>query len=196
MATSFTDDSEWLFTADLVAYLCQRWKGSGVKAVEWWDHNHVIFDNVKEEFILFTKRRRWELKRRIAEVRAKVHRHTIDFNTEITWCLWVYLNKELQFRVLENLILEKAKRVEDWVRNLSSTRGLTPGLVQKIQIAAVQTVVHNISNIWWNSWRSLVLGVPKANWQTKKSPNTNTLVSNDRHNSKRCQNATSIINTP
>lgn len=110
MATLFTDDCRWLVVADSVPQLCERQKIALTKLEEWKERNYVAFDNLKNEAIAVRRRRKPELKMRIAETRFTVHRHTMSFNTEDTRWLRVYLNSGLQFRVHKNLTLEKARR--------------------------------------------------------------------------------------
>lgn len=73
----------------------------------------------------------------------------MSFNSEATKWLRVYLNIALQFKEHKNLILKKARRAEDSVERLASIRGLTLELVQKIHVAAVQTVIFYSVEIWW-----------------------------------------------
>lgn len=51
------------------------------KAVKLGERKYVAFDNAKNEIIAFTRRRKSELKRRIAEARITVRGHTMGFNT-------------------------------------------------------------------------------------------------------------------
>lgn len=74
----------------------------------------------------------------------------MDFNTEATRWLRVYLDIELQFWAHKNLILNKVGRVEDRVRRVAATKGLALGLVQWIQVVALQVVSLYGANIWWN----------------------------------------------
>lgn len=47
--------------------------------------------------------------------------------------------------------MEKARKEEDRVRCLAVTRELVPGLVQQIQVPAVQAVLLFRAEIWLNS---------------------------------------------
>lgn len=116
--------------------------------MEWRERSHVIFDNSKDKIILFTRRRKFDLGMRLAEARITVRVHTRRFNTEATLCLGVYLEIGLQFRTHKNLSLEKAPRAEDRIHHLRSENGLAPGLVRKIQVAAVQAVPLYGAELW------------------------------------------------
>lgn len=85
---------------------------------------------MKDKVMVFIRRRKLELKGRIAEVKITMCAYTIRFNTEATRRLGVYLATELQFRAHNNLNLEKVKKVKDRVRRLAVTKGLAPGLVR------------------------------------------------------------------
>lgn len=104
------------------------------------ERNHIRFDNAKDETIVFTRRRKSELKSRIAETRFTVRVHTMRFNTEATRSLGVYLYSGLQFTTHKNLMLEKAKKAEDRVKRLAAPRRLASGLVRQIPVAAMQAV--------------------------------------------------------
>lgn len=71
-------------------------------------YNHVEFDNAKGEAIVFIRRRKPELKKRIANARITVREHTMDFNTDTMRWLGVYLDMRFQFRTHKNLTLERA----------------------------------------------------------------------------------------
>lgn len=53
---------------------------------------------------------------------------------------WGRLDTDLQFRAHKSLSLEKARMVEDRVRWLRSTKAFEPGLIRRVQMAAVQVV--------------------------------------------------------
>lgn len=77
--------------------------------------NHVTFDNRKDEAIVIKRRRKLELKGRIAEARITVRGHMMDFNREATRWHGVYLNSELQFSAQNNLTLERSRRAKNRV---------------------------------------------------------------------------------
>lgn len=58
--------------------------------------------------------------------------HTLDFNTEATRWLGVYLDTELQFRSYKGLLLEKARKAEDRVRQIGSTNGPELSIIRRI----------------------------------------------------------------
>lgn len=87
--------------------------------------------------ISFTRRMKQELNRRIAGTRITVRGHTMEFNIVLVRWLKVYLDTVQQFRTHENLTPGKARKVEDRVRSIALTRGLTSILVTKVQVAAV-----------------------------------------------------------
>lgn len=123
-----------------VAQLCKRLERARERSVESEEDNHVEFHNTKDEAIAFIRKMKPELKRSIAEARITVRRPTMRFSMEPTRWLAVYHNTGLQFRDNKNLTLEKVGKAKDRVRHLAATRGLPPGVVERIQVVAVQAV--------------------------------------------------------
>lgn len=71
MTTLFANDCGWLAVADSIPQLCERLEKAETKAIEWTERNHVVFNNAKDKAIVFTRRRKPYLMKRIAE--AKDH---------------------------------------------------------------------------------------------------------------------------
>lgn len=111
--------------------------------------NHVVFDNLKNEMIVFPRQRKADLKRRMTEGQILVRGHTMRFNVEATRWLGMYLYREIQFRVYKNITLEKTKHAEERVRRLRSTYGLESGLIRWVQVTVVQEVALHGAEIWW-----------------------------------------------
>lgn len=109
-----------------------------------------MFDNAKDETIPFMRRRKPELKKRIAKGRFTILGHTMGSNIKATRWLGVYLDSGLQFMTHKNLTPEKARRAEDRVRCLVAKRRLALGLVRRIHVAAVQAVTRYGAQILWN----------------------------------------------
>lgn len=57
----------------------------------------VPFDHSNDEIIVFRRKRKPQLKRRIVKARIIAGGDTMSFNTEGTRCLGVYLDTKLQF---------------------------------------------------------------------------------------------------
>lgn len=115
---------EWLATA-------------GINGVKWGERKHVTFDNSKEEMIAFTRQRKADLQKRLAEAQITVSRHTKGFNVEATIWLRMYLDTGLKFRTHKNMSLEKVNISVYRVRRLKSTSALEPGLIRPVQMAPV-----------------------------------------------------------
>lgn len=77
---------------ELVGQLCQQLKRAEIKTVKWTERNYAVFDNFKNEIIIFTRSRKPDLKQKLAETRITVRDHTLGFNTKVTQLLGVYLN--------------------------------------------------------------------------------------------------------
>lgn len=113
------------------------------------ERNHVTFPNSEYEILPFTRRRKVDLKRTLAEARITVGGHIIRFNTEATRWLGVYLDRGLQILTHKNPSLEKARKADDKVRRLESTNRLVSSLKGKIQIAALQAMTLYGEMMWW-----------------------------------------------
>jgi len=61
----------------------------------------------------------------------------------------VWLDSGLSFKTHYQTRLQKAKKAENRLRSISNTYGLSPGLVRRVQIAAVQSVALYGAEIWW-----------------------------------------------
>lgn len=72
----------------------------------------------------------------------------MEFNTEATRWLGVYLDTGLRFKAHKLLTLENARSTEDRIQRLEATRGLALELVRRIQVAAVQAVTVYGAEVW------------------------------------------------
>lgn len=77
------------------------------------------------------------------------------FNVEATGWLGMYLDTDLQFQAHKNIWLENARYAEDSIRRLRLTYGLELGLIQWVQVAAVQAVALYAAEIWWHGQKGL-----------------------------------------
>lgn len=70
--------------ADSLEQLCQGLERGGIRAGQWRKRNHVAFDNSRDEMLTFTRRKKPDLKQRIAEVRITVIGQRLRFNAKST----------------------------------------------------------------------------------------------------------------
>lgn len=85
-----------------------------------------------DKMITFTRQRKTDPRKHLAEVQITVRGNTMKFNVEATRYQGMYLDTGLQFWAHKNISLEKAKQVEDRVRRLGSTYGLDPVLIRRV----------------------------------------------------------------
>lgn len=64
----------------------------------------------------------------------------MKFNKEAIWWLGVWLDRSLKFNAHINEKLQKAQTIEIQIKSLTQTYGLISALIQKIQIAVIQSV--------------------------------------------------------
>src|SRR5213078_1501995 len=66
----------------------------------------------------------------------------------------VWLDSRLSFKTHYKTRLQKAKAAKSRLRSISSTYGLSPGLVRRVQIAAIQSVALYGTEIWWQGQKT------------------------------------------
>ncbi len=79
---------------------------------------------------------------------------TVCFKKEATRWLGIWLDSKLNFIFHVNERLKKAKAAEAQIKGLSKTYGLCPGLVRRIQVAAVQSVALYGAELWWKGQKN------------------------------------------
>ena len=87
----------------------------------------------------------------------KIRNHEIKYNKDATRWLGIWMDSALKFREHKEIYIQKAKKFEARQRSLVAKRGLAPGLVRRVQIAAVQSIAIYGAELWWhdqNSWCS------------------------------------------
>jgi hypothetical protein len=67
----------------------------------------------------------------------------------------------LNFKAHYKLRLQKARLAETRLKSLSSTQGLAPGLIRRIQIAAVQSVALYGAELWWRGQKTWAQDIQK-----------------------------------
>jgi hypothetical protein len=75
--------------------------------------------------------------------------HQVSFNSEATRWLVIWLDAGLTLKTHYHTCLRKARNAESRVRSLCQAQGLAPGLVHRIQVAAVQSVALYGAELWW-----------------------------------------------
>ena len=81
--------------------------------------------------------------------------------TEATRWLGIWLDTGLNFKAHYKLRLQKAKAAESRIKSLSSTQGLAPGLMRRIQIAAIQSVALYGAELWWKGQKTWAQDIQK-----------------------------------
>ena len=66
----------------------------------------------------------------------------------------MWLDSALNFREHKDTYLQKARRAEARLKAVTNRKGLEPGLVRKIQVAAVQSVALYGAELWWRNQKS------------------------------------------
>ena len=98
----------------------------------------MSFEIDKTEAVLFTRKR--SLYRKMQRAKIKLENTEIGFNSEATRWLGIWLDSDLNFKAHYQIRLQKAKKAENKLKFISSTFNLTPELIRRVQITAVQSV--------------------------------------------------------
>lgn len=151
-ATSFADDCGFLVEAENVPGVVEKLQEVGCHAINWGTSNLLQFDHGKTEAVVFTKKRK--LRAQIRNSNIQIGGHLIKFNNEATRWLGFWLDSALNFRYHKEVCIQKARRAEARLRSIVSKKGLSPGLVRRIQIAAVQAVALYGAELWWRNQKT------------------------------------------
>ena len=150
---SFIDDLGFLTADRSVSKIAKTLEKVGQIALEWGANNAVTYDTSKTEAVLFSRARRQKLTK-LLETRVRVGGETVCFKKEATRWLGVWLDSNLNFAFHVNERIKKAKAAEAQIKGLSKTFGLCPGLVRRIQVAAVQSVALYGAELWWKNQKN------------------------------------------
>ena len=158
---SFADDIGLLTQASSVDEVCQKLQLAGEVAIEWGAANGVQFDPGKTEAALFTRQRGRILQDQVRRARLPIGGKEVIFNQTATRWLGVLLDAGLTLKAHYQGRLQKAKKAEARVRALCRQRGLPPGLIWRIQKAAVQAVALYGAELWWQGQKDRIGGIQR-----------------------------------
>ena len=86
---------------------------------------------------------------KLIETRLRISEETVLFKRDAVRWFGVWLDSHLNFAFHVNERMKKAKAAEAQIKGLSKTYRLCPGLVQRIQIAAVQSIALYGAKLYW-----------------------------------------------
>ena len=152
-ALSFADDIGLLAPGYSVQEACKQLQQAAKVAIDWGCRNMVQFDAEKTEAALFTRKRGRKLQNQIQKARIIVGNHPATINQEATRWLGIWLDAGLTLKVHYHTRLRKARNAEARIHSLCQGQGLAPGLVRRIQVAAVQSVALYGAELWWQGQR-------------------------------------------
>jgi hypothetical protein len=109
------------------------------------------FNTAKTEAAQFT-RRRGHRKHRYPKltVKIRVGSGVIQFNTQVTHWLGVWIYAHLMFKEQHNRCMKKDRAAEARLRMLTTTYGVVPERVRTVQMSWVQVVRQAGSELWWH----------------------------------------------
>lgn len=148
------DDLRFLVAGESVLEIKKSLEKAGKIALNWAADHAVTYDIGKTEAVLFSKARNPKLKKQLSNIPLRLVDQTIFFNKEATRWLGMWFDSRLIFKSHVNEKLRKAKIAESRIKGLSKTYVLSPALVQRVQIAAVQSVALYGAEIWWKNQKN------------------------------------------
>jgi hypothetical protein len=156
---SFVDDVAWVVEGEDVGECTQRLEGCGREAQIWANENACQFEIEKTEAISFTRKR--SNKEPKMKAKTRVGSHEVQYNKEATRWLGVWLDSMLTLNDHTKKTFAKARRAQNRVQSLMTTKGLSPEGCQRIQIAAVQAVALYGAELWWKGQKNKAQEVQK-----------------------------------
>lgn len=99
-----------------------------------------MYDITKTKAVLFSKLHCQQLNKQIAEVTIKIEAKNIKFNKKATWWLRIWLDSQLNFTSYVNEQVMKIPKAEIQIKRLTQIYGLAFSLIQRIQVAVVQSI--------------------------------------------------------
>ncbi|KAL2012391.1 hypothetical protein VTN00DRAFT_5109 [Thermoascus crustaceus] len=158
-ALSFADDIGLIASGTSVEQICKQLQQAGETAIAWGQANAVQFDEKKTEAVLFTRKRGQELRNQVQRATVQVGQHQAPFKQEATRWLGIWLDTGLTLKKHYLTCLQKARSAEGRLKTLCHRQGLPPGLVRRIQVAAVQAVALYGAELWWQGQKDRLAGV-------------------------------------
>jgi ribonuclease HI len=155
---SFADDIGLLAQGSSVDQVCRQLQLAGEVAIEWGGADGVQLDPDKSEAALFTRQRGRDLRDQVQRARLSIGGKEVVFKQEAIRWLGMLLDTGLTLKAHYQNRLQKAKKAEARVRALCRQQGLPPGLVRRIQKAAVQAVALYGAELWWQGQKDRLGG--------------------------------------
>ena len=145
---SFMDDIELVARAKTHAAAIQQLEKASEVAFTWATNNAIAFDEVKTEFIHFSRAQTTPT----ASIRLP-NNHTVLPSPHLRW-LGVWLDSKLRFKHHVTTKLAAASRALSALIRLSNTeRGLTLAATRQLYQACVLPIADFASEVWWTSFQ-------------------------------------------
>ena len=120
------------------------------KSIEWASRRGLQFDTAKKEAALFACKLGHRRHRRPKLIpKTRVRNGAIQFNTDETRWLGVWMDAHLTFKEHHNRCMKEARAAEARFRTLTNTYSGFCESVQAIHVACVQAVSLYGRELWW-----------------------------------------------
>jgi len=146
---SFIDDLGWVATRSDLNHVVLIFERCAAKSIEWARRRGLEFDTARTEAALFTRTRghRKHLSPKLT-AKIRVGNRSIQFNAQATRWLGVWMDAHLTFKEHHNRCMKQARAAEDRLRTLTKPYGVVPESVRAVQMACVQAVALDGSELW------------------------------------------------
>ena len=144
---SFIDDISIIAEGKDAEEVAKLLEEAGSQLVHLGKEHHIGFDEEKTEAALFTRKRKQLQEMKNLQIRLP--NFTCKFQKEVTRYLGFWLNSKLSFREHFHIQYQKAEKVLQSIAPMAKQSGLPSSLVQKIQVATVQSITLYGSELWW-----------------------------------------------
>lgn len=154
MSLSFVDDLGFVASGHSIKGIVKALEKVAQTVVGWGIANAVTYDIAKTEAVLFSRSHRQRLNRQISDTNIRIGTQTIKFNKEATRWLGIWLDSQLKFTAHVNEKFRAARAAEIQIKGLTRMQGLAPGLIRRIDLAAVQSTALYGVELWWKGQKN------------------------------------------
>jgi len=149
---SFVDDVAWVVEGEDGGECTQRLERCAAGTTIWAKKNACQFDIEKTQAMLFIGRGKNQEPKMNAGV--GVRNYDVSYNTEATRWLGVWLDDMHTLNDHTKKTLAKARRAQNRVRSLMMKKGLSSERCKGIDVAEVQAVALDGSELWWHGQKN------------------------------------------
>jgi ribonuclease HI len=161
MSLCFVDDLAFIAEGGSADNIAETLEVVADIAARWGLLNSVSYDMSKTEAVLFTRARLARRRKMIQDTSIQIGANQVKFNENATRWLGIWLDAGLTFSYHQKYRMSRAKAAEARLKGITNSFGLAPGLVRRIQIAAVQATALYGAELWWRDQKTHLEDIQK-----------------------------------